>query len=482
MGVRRRFLLVISLPGVFFLGSCLRYEEKPLNRAAVDRQLAPPSPQELRVAAEKLKHPMLVPLAIDLERGLTPEEAGVVAVIVNPELRGERDRRGVAAAQVLQAGLLPNPQLAASLDYPYEQRAPDDFTAYSLGVDWDITTALIGREQRRRAAAAGTASVELDVAWKEWQVAQEATLAAYDVLALDAQARAAHEADRQLGENLALVRRAVERHEKTVLDLSAAEASALDARAAAIAAEKDATHQRLALGRALGFPPDRPVKLRATDEMLPARLDPPPAADLLDGLDDRRLDLLALKRGYESQDATLRAAILAQFPKLTLGVNGARDTSDVRTIGIGATLELPLFDRNQGVIATESATRQKLFDEYAARVFAARADIASVIADIAATNLQVRATEEAIPGLERLEQTYRAALAQGNVDVVGLYAIVGNLWQKRIDLIKLKQQLAQNWIALELASGQHLPMQPAAPAAPARPAPATVPSTQGAQP
>src|SRR5439155_363291 len=84
-----------------------------------------------------------------------------------------------------------------------------------------------------------------------------------------------------------------------------------------------------------------PVKLRTTDEMLPARLDPPPAADLLDSLDDRRLDLLALKRGYESQDATLRAAILAQFPKLTLGVNRAQDTSDVRTIGVGATLELP---------------------------------------------------------------------------------------------------------------------------------------------
>jgi outer membrane protein TolC len=141
-----------------------------------------------------------------------------------------------------------------------------------------------------------------------------------------------------------VVKRAVDRHEKTVLDLAAADASALDARAAAMAQERDAVHQRLALNHTLGLPAQRTVMLRG-DDQLPSQLQPPPVADLLDGLESRRLDLLALKRGYESQDATLRAAVLAQFPKISIGLNGARDTSNVKTIGVGVSLDLPLFDQ-----------------------------------------------------------------------------------------------------------------------------------------
>src|SRR6185436_15653821 len=111
----------------------------------------------------------------------------------------------------------------------------------------------------------------------------------------------------------------------------------------------------------------------------------------------RRLDLLALKKGYDSQDAVLRAAILAQFPKATLGFNAARDTSDTRTIGLGATIDIPLFDRNQGVIATETATRQKLFDEYAVRVFEARSDVASAVVNIESLNAQLTAAQASLP-------------------------------------------------------------------------------------
>ena len=66
----------------------------------------------------------------------------------------------------------------------------DAATAFNIGLEWEIT-ALITRDQKRRAASAQAASVELDVAWKEWQVAQEARTAAYDVLALQAGLEAA---------------------------------------------------------------------------------------------------------------------------------------------------------------------------------------------------------------------------------------------------------------------------------------------------
>ncbi len=210
-----------------------------------------------------------------------------------------------------------------------------------------------------------------------------------------------------------------------------------------------------------------------TNEQLPSHLNPPPPDELLKNLESHRLDLLAIRRGYESQDATLRAAILEQFPRISLGFNAARDTSNIHTIGFGVAIDIPIFDRNQGVIATESATRQKLFDEYANRVFEARSDIAMAIADIHSTNQQIAVAEAAIPELKQLVNVYQAALKQGNVDILSYYSARSMLWQKRLDAIKLKQQLVENWIALEIASGRYLPM-PTAPTT----SPTTAPTTQ----
>jgi outer membrane protein TolC len=401
---------------------------------------------------------MLQPIELQSDAGgWTPEQIAVIAVIVNPDLRAERDRRQLASAQVLQAGLLPNPTVTAGVDFPYDASPPDDHTAYSFGVDWEITS-LITHDLKRRAASAEAASVDLDVAWKEWQIAQEARTAAYDVLALQGQLNAAREAERQLADNLAAVQRAADRHEKTLLDLAAAQNSAQDAHEVVIVQERDLAKQRLTLQRAVGFPPDRPIALRGSDADLPASLPPPAHESMLSGLEQRRLDMLALKKGYESQDATLRAAILMQFPKIMLGGSVARDTMGIKTVGPSAAIEIPLFDRGQGVIATENATRQKLFDEYVSRVFAAQSDVAGAIADIRSSNAQIAAAQAALPTLENLVKTYDAALGQGNVDVLSAYSAKSALAQKRIEVIKLKQQLMQSWIALELASGQHLPL------------------------
>jgi len=436
---------------------CARYSSKELSPARVERALSNDD-RALAVSAAELKHPTLGAMNIDLERGLSPEEAGVVAVVANPELRANRAERHVAAAQLFAAGLLPNPQLTGGMDFPYNSSSPDNFTAYNLGLEWEIT-ALITHDQKVRAAAATAKSVALDVAWKEWQVANEARLAAYDLAALREQLNSAREAEQELSKSLDVIRKAVEKHQKTVVDQAAVQTSAQDARAAALAAQKDLTHQRLTLNRAMGFAPEREIRMR--DVELSAHLTPPPLAELLKGLEDRRLDLVALRHGYESQDATLRAAILAQFPKISLGFNKARDTSNVHTFGFGVTIDIPLFDRNQGTIAIENATRDKLFDEYVNRVFVARSDLAMAAADIDSLNTQIAAASEAIVSLERVVKIYETAFNRGDLDAPSFYMTQSSLSQKRIDLIKLKQQLTQSWIAMEIAAGEYVPIEQA---------------------
>lgn len=55
--------------------------------------------------------------------------------------------------------------------------------------------------------------------------------------------------------------------------------------------------------------------------------------------------------------------------------------------------------------------------------------------------------------MEKLLLTYRQALEQGYSDVVIYYNTWSSLAQKRIDLILLKQQLADSRFAFELAVG-----------------------------
>jgi len=123
----------------------------------------------------------------------------------------------------------------------------------------------------------------------------------------------------------------------------------------------------------LGLDPQVTV---AISSLSPAtHLDPATMNARLDQLPRVRPDLLALKAGYESQEARVRAAILAQFPSLGIGVNRASDTDNVDTIGLSVSLTLPLFSGNRGNIAIERATREQLQEEYRARLAQTRVDV-----------------------------------------------------------------------------------------------------------
>src|SRR5207247_2444104 len=221
--------------------------------------------------------------------------------------------------------------------------------------------------------------------------------------------------------------------------------------------EQDFAHQRLGLNKTLGVQHATRVRVRS-GLTLPTHLEPPDEAELLANIESRRLDLLGLRQGYQSQDPTVRAAILAQFPKLSVAFTRASDTTDVHTNGFSVAVDVPIFDRNQGVIATERATRQRLLDEYNQRVFEARSDIATAMADIRSLNRQVAAAAEALPVLERLLTSAQTAMEQRNVDVLSYYTARNNLLQKRIQMIKLQEQLLEAHTALEIASGRYLPM------------------------
>jgi outer membrane protein, heavy metal efflux system len=428
-------------------------------RAESPMQSTPAVEAVLRISASRLQNHPPEQLSVDLRRGIGPDDAAAIALYSNPALRAIRDRRGLAAAQLTQAGILPNPVVSYARDYVTGGNTAGTVTAYNFTAAWEFT-ALIPFLPKQTAARKNFRSVDLDVAWQEWQIAMNARTGVYRVLALDVQVARAREATQGLQQSTDAMRKAVDTHEKTVLDLGAVESASQDSRATMLALEQELEKQRLGLNKILGVEPGMQVALRSGLD-LPTYLNPPNDHDLLVNVESRRLDLLGLHQGYESQDATVRAAILAQFPKMSAGLVKASDTTNVHTTGFIVAVDVPIFDRNQGVIATERATRQRLLDEYNQRAFEARSDLATAIADIRSLDRQVAAAEEALPLLEKLVNSAQIAVDQRNADVLSYYTARSNLLQKRIQLIKLQEQLLETHTAVEIASGRYLPINAA---------------------
>ena len=436
------------------LSGCASYHPLPLSNASVQQRLRTPSAKTLQIAAAQLHHPFLAPVPLNLGSGIGPDQAAILAVILNPKLRADRDRRGLAAAQLIQAGIIPNPTIGYTRDFVTGGNTIGTVTAFGFTGSWDIS-ALVSHGAKVAAARANVQAISLDVAWTEWQTAVAAKLALYRVVALEAELIRAKQIASDQQQTVDTLQAAVDRHEKSVLDLAAAQASREDARATVLTLEQERDRQRIELKKAVGVLPETELPIEQ-GVALPSELRLS-EGELVGDLENRRLDLVGLRQGYQSQEQTVRAAVLAQFPKVVLGFSRGSDTTNVHTAGFGITIDLPIFDRNQGNIAIETATRQKLFDEYAARVFEARSDIATAVADIRSLNRQIAAAEAALPVLQHLVDIAREALDQGAADVLGYFQAKTNLNQKSLQIIKLKQQLVDSRIALELASGRYLP-------------------------
>lgn len=443
-------ILLLAAAGII-TGGCAAYHPNPLTEESVNSALQVPDVSVLTLSIDSLQQHVQNPIAIDLSDGLSPDEAAVIALLENPGLKAMRDQRGLADAQLLQARILPDPSIDASLDVPVGGTRDGAATGKAIGIGWDAGS-LITRPARVREAKYNRDSIQLDIAWQEWQVAQSARIGVYRLATLQRQCELARETDENLKENAAAVQKALMEGVMTELNFSAAEAASNQAHSQYLSLMREASQQQYQLLRVIGLPEDSPLQLEpdaeAPDSLLPLSID-----SLKSGLLSRRLDLIALRRGYDAQEERVRAAILEQFPGIQIGMNKATDTGNLISTGGGISINLPLFDRNRGQIAVERATRQMLFDEFTARVHEAHSDIASLHDVILSLNEQINTAENSIPNLERLVNAYRQALREHQADILSYYTAWNDLTNKRIELLSLRQELVEARIALEIAAG-----------------------------
>ncbi len=448
----KRFLFLTILTFVF--SGCATYHKLPMNQKTISENLKPPSLEAIRIEAKSIQHPILKPIEFNIRDGLSSDEAAILAVIANPTLRAIRDQRGIATAQLLQAGILPNPQFSYSLDVPTGGNTQDTVNAFGLGLGWDITS-LIAHGAKQEIARSHAQSVDLDIAWKEWQVAQSARLNIYRLIFTEKELILARNIVKQRKENLTAVQRGFSIGAVTGLELDAAKKAYQQALYRVLVLESEQEHERHALNQVLGIPPESKLVLQRDIRLLLWKNLPTPQK-IMDGLEDRRLDLLALKKGYESHEAQVRAAILSQFPKINIGLNYARDVSNVITTGFAAAIELPFFDRNQGQIAETRASRKQLFDEYIARVFEAHSKIATILGDMRSLKKQIEGTEQSFQISTQLLETYKKALEEGNADILVYNTARDETDNLQLKILQLKRDLSDMGIALEIAAGEYI--------------------------
>ena len=441
-----------SLAGLYcLLLGCTPYPPKALTETAVRQQLETPVAPQLTVLAAQIKHPLLKPVPFDLRDGLSPDEAALLAVLRNPELRAARAHHGIANAQLLQAGLLPNPTFSYNFDALSGGLDQGKVTGLGLGLAWEVT-ALITQSSKVAAATAEQLAVDLQIAWQEWLLAQAAKAAAYDLLAYARQQLLLEESVQRLDSHRARIQQAADAGLATEPDRIAALSAknAADARLLAVIQQKD--RQQLRLNRALGLKPDEIILLQPAPALTEAWT--APAYDkLTQDLSARRLDLLALQQAYKNQDEQVHIKVLQQFPQISIGFAQTKNPSAYYTLGAGVSVTLPVFDQNQGQIALAVATRQQLFDEYGNRVFQANADIAELLVNIASLNRQILAINHDLPELENLVNIYKQAVDAGHIDIAVYDLSWNNMTDKKIERLSLQRQLVAARIALEIATG-----------------------------
>ncbi len=180
---------------------------------------------------------------------------------------------------------------------------------------------------------------------------------------------------------------------------------------------------------------------------------PPDAARLYDMALRHRADLAALREGYAAQESAVRGAVMDQFPALNLTVTATRDTTGNTTLGPAVDLTLPLWNRNRGGIAVETATREQLKAEYDARLFQTRADIAAAVDDIVIARQQRQRLLDALPAEQAVAESSARAARSGDVAVSTAETTEQVVRDGLSQLSRADQDIAELTISLELLTG-----------------------------
>ncbi len=424
--------------------------------ALVGCQTAPPAPDQTVVTArlnDRVGHTLparakpaafTLPPGAALDDGVTEDEAVAIALWNNAAFQELLVDLGIARSDLIQAGLLPNPEVVyfwPMADKPYKY-------LFDLPIE-----ALWLRPIRIRSAAS-----------EATRTAERLTQAGLDLMRDVRQAYAdvvlANERMRVAGDAVKLRSRIAELAEKRLKagDISPQEAATV--RIDALQAEQDAAR----IGHEVPILEERLRNLMGLGSLRdPLVLDPsaPPPCVTFDPdtlareAAATRPDALAAAQAVAAAEARLRFARLG-WVRL-LGIADATSGKESHVLGPAVRFTVPLFNRNQGGIARaeaelERAVRNRQTVEYQILLDVRRAYLQyrQACAELAVLRTKVRPEVEA--AIRRAEAAYR----EGNVTIFIVLETTRQLLDSYLREAQLHGDLRRFWAELERSVGRRV--------------------------
>ncbi len=328
---------------------------------------------------------------------LTLTSAIRVSLLENRNLQALYEELGIGQADLVQAGLLKNPTLEGTYDFPLDHEP-----AYQVGIVTDVLqlVTLGSRKTIARTALEGT----------KYRVASEVLRHVHDVKVAYFAVQAAQQtldmrkavADAAQA-SVELARRQHDAGTTSDLDLANQETLFVQVATDLARSRADLASARERLNRAMGvWGPDTTWKIASKLPELPAT-EPP-----LDHLESKavasRYDLAAAHKDVEVVSYALALAKNTRWTgAVDAGVDYHREAEGVRLLGPSVSVELPLFDQRQAVIARIEAQLRLAQNREAALAVDIRSEVRELAARLDAARSVVESYQKTlVPMRERI--------------------------------------------------------------------------------
>ena len=302
-------------------------------------------------------------IAGPLATNLTPESAVTTALAENRDLAAARFAIRQAEGRLKQAGLWPNPE--------FELGGKND-SAFANDGEYDFATGfkqrfpITGRLKKAKAVA------RVDVAMALAEVRNQERLLAGEALGLSRELLVTQEKLKANQEIQGVIQKVIEVSEKRlkVAEVSAADVNSakLELQRLALAQATLSNQQEIAsttLNRLLGREPQTPLQMSGATS---AEFDTNTVAEISRQAIARRPDRQLAALGIDRAGAEIKLAKAEKWEDWTVGFDYSRSvgkfdapigTKTDNFLGVGVSIPLPFWNRNQGRVNEAQATQQR---------------------------------------------------------------------------------------------------------------------------
>ena len=382
--------------------------------------------------------------------GLTFDRAVALALERSPQVQSQSAELHRAEAELLGSRVYPfNPTVEASR----ARRDDGQEQTHDREVGLSQEVEIAGQRGKRIAAASSSLdAIRLRVSRARQELAAnvgEAFVLALQARELEELARFEQEIARSLAE---FEQRRLDAGAGTLVDLNLARAAEGRAQRQVELAIASETAARATVAERIGLSPaDLPRLGGALPESWPSAS---PLEDLESRALDQRQDLAALKIEIEATAARLRLEQSLVAPNLVLGVATGReaDREDLDTVLAGVTI--PLFNRNQGGIATARANQESAAADLALATLSLRREVATAASRYQATTRALAVFRETVAGtLDENLELVQKSFASGKLRASEVLVFRREFVDSRRELIEAAADAWLARIALDLATG-----------------------------